>query len=79
MHGCDSSAHQVREVWTSDDGTMAKETARKRWPKIVQGMIDDVAETTMETRNAAVQDEADTIKSALKEIKEEMLQNKFLR
>ena len=33
----------VRQVWTSDEGTMAYETARKRWPRIVQDMVNDVA------------------------------------
>jgi hypothetical protein len=32
----------ARPVWTSDEGTMAQETAKSRWPKIVSGMIDDV-------------------------------------
>lgn len=32
----------VRPVWTSDEGTMAQETAKSRWTKIVSGMIDDV-------------------------------------
>lgn len=33
----------VRQVWTSDEGTMAYETARKRWPRIVQDMMHQVA------------------------------------
>ncbi|KAF4547427.1 Protein-glutamate O-methyltransferase-like protein 1 [Elsinoe fawcettii] len=32
----------VRGVWTSDEGTMAAETARTRWPGIVKKMIKDV-------------------------------------
>lgn len=32
----------ARPVWTSDEETMAQETANSRWPKIVSGMIDDV-------------------------------------
>lgn len=32
----------ARPVWTSDEGTMAQETARSRWPKIVSGIIDDL-------------------------------------
>src|SRR5690349_14463861 len=41
------TAHPVRDVvWTSDDGTMAKQTATTRWPSIMQDMIDDVAQTT---------------------------------
>ncbi|KAH6697292.1 DUF89 domain protein [Plectosphaerella plurivora] len=37
-----------REIWTSEEGSMAFETARSRWPKIVQGMIDDVEQTVKE-------------------------------
>jgi hypothetical protein len=37
-----------REIWTSEAGSMAFETARTRWPKIVQGMIDDVEQTVKE-------------------------------
>lgn len=33
---------EARPVWTSDEGTMAQETAKSRWPKIVSGIIDDV-------------------------------------
>lgn len=32
----------ARQVWTSDEGTMAYETAKDRWAKIVSGMVDDV-------------------------------------
>jgi hypothetical protein len=35
----------VRPVWTSDLGTMARDTALYRWPKIVQNMIDNVKDT----------------------------------
>jgi hypothetical protein len=35
----------VRPVWTSDNGSMARETALTRWPRLVQGMIDDVTAT----------------------------------
>ena len=35
----------VRPIWTSDDGSMARETALTRWPRLVQGMIDDMTAT----------------------------------
>ena len=39
-----SATHRERprEVWTSEKGSMARETAITRWPGIVQNMIDDV-------------------------------------
>ena len=79
MPGSISLADQVQEVWTSDDGSMARDTATNRWPKIVQGMVDDVVETAVESSNAAQREEAVAIQAALKEIKNEMLQNKVLQ
>jgi damage-control phosphatase, subfamily III len=35
----------VRPVWTSDDGSMARETALTRWPRLVQAMTDDITAT----------------------------------
>lgn len=32
----------VRPVWTSDEGTMAQETARTRWGRLVQDMVDSM-------------------------------------
>lgn len=32
----------VRPVWTSDEGTMAQETARVRWERLVQDMVDSM-------------------------------------
>lgn len=32
----------VRPVWTSDEGSMAQETARTRWERIVQDMVDSM-------------------------------------
>lgn len=47
----------VQEVWTSHEGSMARETAITRWPGIVQDMIRDVqrcAETAPEAQKAEV-------------------------
>ncbi|KAJ9634662.1 Hairy/enhancer-of-split with YRPW motif protein 2 [Coniosporium tulheliwenetii] len=73
-----SPADQVKQVWTSDDDTMAKQTATTRWPKIVQGTIDDVGQTAAQSSCAAQREESFAIQSALKEMKDEMLQNKAL-
>lgn len=79
MPGPVSLAEQVKEVWTSDEGSMAKDTATNRWPKIVQGMVDDVAETAATAVDRAQQEEAVSIQASLKEIKDDMLQNRVLR
>lgn len=79
MPGPVSLAEQVKEVWTSDDGSMAKDTASNRWPKIVQGMVDDVAETAATSENSAQREEALSIQTSLKDIKDEILQNRVLR
>ncbi|KAF3031747.1 hypothetical protein E8E12_001324 [Didymella heteroderae] len=79
MPGPVSLAEQVKEVWTSDDGSMAKDTASNRWPKIVQGMVDDVAETAATSVDRAQREEALSVQASLKEIKDELLQNRVLR
>lgn len=79
MPGPVSLAERVKEVWTSDDGSMAKDTASNRWPKIVQGMVDDVAETAATSVDRAQREEALSVQASLKEIKDEMLQNRVLR
>ncbi|KAJ5175185.1 uncharacterized protein N7482_001062 [Penicillium canariense] len=73
------NVHDVRAVWTSEEGSMAKETAETRWAKIIQGTVDDIGET------AAAEDvdnqkrvESIAIQIALKEIKENIKQNKAL-
>jgi len=73
-----SPAGEVRDVWTSDEGSMAQETATTRWPKIVQGMVDDIREEA-ETSGPAWKDEAGKIMDALSELKSDILQNRGLR
>lgn len=48
-----------RPVWTSDDGSMAQETALTRWPRIIQAMIDDMnatAEASIEPQVSEVEE-----------------------
>ncbi|ORY02665.1 DUF89 domain protein [Clohesyomyces aquaticus] len=68
----------ARGVWTSDDGTMAYDTARNRWPKIVQGMVDDFAQAASTCDGTALV-EAREIQVALKSIKHEIINNKALK
>lgn len=74
-----SPADQVKEVWTSDYGTMAKQTAATRWPGIVQDMIYDVGQTVARMHDGPQQAEGFAIQRALKQMKDEMLQNEVLR
>ncbi|KAF5233961.1 hypothetical protein FANTH_12357 [Fusarium anthophilum] len=61
-----------RSVWTSDDGSMAQETARSRWPKLVQGMVDDVRATGAELATSRALDEIDSIARSLVRLREEI-------
>ena len=42
------AGHSVRPVWTSDAGSMAADTAKTRWPKTVQNMVEDMEQSTRE-------------------------------
>ncbi|KAF4498376.1 DUF89 domain [Fusarium agapanthi] len=61
-----------RSVWTSDDGSMAQETAKSRWPKLVQGMVDDVRVTGTELPTSRALDEIDSIERSLERLREEI-------
>ncbi|KAK1756640.1 DUF89 domain protein [Echria macrotheca] len=79
-----SAAHRLehpREVWTSEEGSMARETAVTRWPKIVQSMVDDVGETLGQSECMERQqiDEGRRIQQALRILKEEIIQDQPLR
>lgn len=74
-----SPADRVREVWTSDDGTMAKQTSSTRWPGIVQDMIHDVGQTAAQMPDGPPKSEGCAIQMALKRMKDEIQQNKPLR
>ncbi|KAF5570435.1 DUF89 domain-containing protein [Fusarium pseudoanthophilum] len=68
-----------RSVWTSDDGSMAKETAKSRWPKLVQGMIDDVCVTGAELAPSRALDEMRSIEISLETLKAEIAGDDQLR
>ena len=38
-------------MWTDDAGTMAYDTARTRWPKGVQNMVDDLSKSAAEAES----------------------------
>lgn len=68
-----------REVWTSEEGSMARETAITRWPKIVQNMIDDVEETFGQLAAPEQIEEGRRIQATLRIIKGEIMRNKPLQ
>jgi hypothetical protein len=61
-----------RSVWTSDNGSMAQETAKSRWPKLVQGMIDDVRVTGAELAPSRALDDIRSIEISLGRLKDEI-------
>jgi hypothetical protein len=70
---------QVRAVWTSEEGSMAKQTAETRWAKIIQGTIDDIGETAAaDDVDRQKRAESIAIQIALKAIKKRIEQNKPL-
>lgn len=71
---------EVRPVWTSDLETMARDTALHRWPKIVQGMIDNVKERLNDVYDDFGADkEGPFILAALSKIKSDIESNAPLR
>lgn len=76
-----SSTHPelLKEVWTSEEGSMARETAITRWPKIVQNMIDDMEETFRQSDNSEQIEEGRRIQATLRIIKNEIMQDKPLQ
>ncbi|KAH3496993.1 hypothetical protein KXW24_002130 [Aspergillus fumigatus] len=79
MPSATMNAEEVRAVWTSDKGSMAQQTAEKRWAKIIQGVIDDIGETAG-AQDVGCQKRAESIaiQIALKDIKTGIEQNKPL-
>ncbi|KAM5526463.1 duf89 domain-containing protein [Fusarium oxysporum f. sp. phaseoli] len=61
-----------QSVWTSNRGSMAHETAKSRWPKLVQGMIDDVRVTGAELAPSRALDEINSIERRLGRLREEI-------
>jgi hypothetical protein len=73
------TVQEVRAVWTSDKGSMAKQTAENRWAKIIQGTIDDIGETAAaEDFDSQKRAESIALQIALKGIKKGIEQNKPL-
>jgi len=72
------NAQEVRGVWTSDKGSMAKQTAETRWAKIIQGTVDDIGETAAEDVDDQKRVESIAIQIALKDVKKAIEQNKAL-
>ena len=68
-----------KEVWTSEEGSMARETAITRWPKIVQNMVDDMEGSLSQSDNPEQIDEGRRIQASLKIIKQEIMQDKPLQ
>lgn len=70
---------EVRAVWTSEKGSMAKQTAESRWPKIIQGTIDDLGKTAAaEDVDEQKRAEGTAIQIVLKGIKTGIEQDKPL-
>lgn len=60
----------VRGVRTDDEGSMAWDTARTRWPVTVQKMIDDCEQTAKETeKNSAAHHEMKALSGKLGDLK----------
>jgi hypothetical protein len=68
-----------REIWTSEEGSMARETAVTRWPKIVQNMSDDMEETFGQSDIPEQIEEGRRIQATLRIIKNEIMQDKPLQ
>jgi hypothetical protein len=63
-------AQSVRGVRTDDNGTMAYETARTRWPVTVQKMVEDCERSADETAQSdAAQAEMKELSNKLRDLK----------
>lgn len=65
-------------MWTSDEGSMARQTAVTRWPKIVEGIVDDVSLTSA-TSGTEKHAESSAIRIALEEIMHAIERNEPLK
>ncbi|KAK3297931.1 uncharacterized protein B0H64DRAFT_320441 [Chaetomium fimeti] len=70
----------LREVWTSERGSMAHETATTRWPKIVQNMVDDLEQSLGQLNSDKTEhiEEGRRIQASLRIINGEIMQDKQL-
>lgn len=75
-----TEVEQARPVWTSDEGTMAQDTAASRWPRIVQDMVDDLEESIAEAADRpAAQAERASIRDALVALRDEIARDAALQ
>jgi hypothetical protein len=74
-----AETEHVKSVWTSDEGTMAKETAETRWPKLVQNMIDDVSSTSNNVSPSRALDEIKSIQAKLECLQAEIINDDELQ
>lgn len=77
MPGSINIADNIREVWTSDNGSMAQETALSRWPKTVQNVADDIKRHAVRAGGEA-QAESSAIVDAILAMREDILKDRPL-
>lgn len=58
---------------------MAQATAKTRWPKIVQGMIDDVQQTIDESKSEQQVAQGPSIIKGLQKLKDDIVGNEELQ
>ncbi|KEF52422.1 uncharacterized protein A1O9_11663 [Exophiala aquamarina CBS 119918] len=73
-----STTPEIRQVWTSDPGTMANETAVMRWPRIIQNIVKDVTETVNQLLSYNEKIEGHKICLQLESLKKEITGNELL-
>jgi hypothetical protein len=65
-------ADGIRPVWTNDAGSMAADTAKTRWPKTVQNMVEDVEQSAWASSDPTTKEEGLRIAEELKRIRIEI-------
>ena len=72
--------YTIRPVWTDDQGSMAQDTARSRWPKTVENMVDDMKVSLRATgEDKDKEEEGIELIKRLKEMKNEIERDSELR
>jgi hypothetical protein len=71
----------VRPVWTNDARSMAADTAKTRWPKTVQNMVEDMDQSTREVAAMELEKKEEGLRIAeeLKRISKEIQRNERLQ
>ena len=67
----------ARPIRTDHDGSMAEKTARERWPKLVQNMIDDLRDASAVVKGDAAEEGQSLVKD-IEKLKEDILANSTL-